>query len=295
MWEIIEHTFLDSLRMLPFLMVAYLIVEYISRGAGKRIQVFIVNPGLLGPVGGGLLGLLPQCGISVMAANLYSERMMTMGTLVAIFLATSDEAIPVLFANPGNSGLILQLLGIKMAIALIFGLAIDVIGGRIKSEKKENSKMYLCESGDLDCNHRGCKCSCNSVDSGGKNILKVVLRHSIRIFLFILIILLVLNMGFYFLGDHLVERILMKGSFFQPFLTAIFGMVPSCASSVVLTQLYLENSISFGSMIAGLSGGTGVGLAVLIKNNGNKKETLMVIALLYAIGVAVGLFFNLTF
>lgn len=291
MWEIVEHTLLDSLRMLPFLIVAYLFIEYISRGTGEKIREFITDPGILGPVAGGLLGLIPQCGISVMAANLYSERMITVGTLIAVFIATSDEAIPVLFANPGNGKLILQLLGVKIVLALVFGLFIDLVGRKKRPDKKKDRLVS-----DETCQHKECditcKCGCHIHEQCHDNIVIAALLHTIRIYLFILIILFILNTGLFLMGENAVATLLMQGSIFQPFVTAIFGMVPSCASSVVLTQLYLENNLTFGSMVAGLSGGTGVGLAILIRSNRNRKETLMIVGGLYAIGVTTGLLLN---
>lgn len=282
MWAIIGETLLDSVKMLPFLLVAYLMIEFISRGNGEKLHRLITGRGILGPLGGSVLGLIPQCGFSVVASNLYSERLISIGTLMAIFLATSDEAIPVFLANPGSGKLILQLLAIKTVLAVAAGILIDTGARRIGRDRPFGERMFSEADSAGACNHEGSHNHCNDT------IFLAAMRHTFKVFVFILIVLFILNAGLALLGQATVEGLLMKDSFFQPFITGLFGMIPSCASSVVISQLYLEGSLSLGAVLAGLSTGTGVGLVILFRVNRNKKESLLIAAGLYGIGVLAG-------
>jgi len=281
MWEIIKESAIDSIKMLPFLMGAYILIEYLERGAGRKMKDFLSRLRLFGPVGGALLGLIPQCGFSVAAANFYSKKLITTGTLMSVFIATSDEAIPVLIANPGNGALILRLLGVKLIMAVFFGTLIDLILSRTNLERK-GAKLAIEEE---EAGRHDCSC-CGKQERG---ILFTAFMHSMKILVLVFFISIVLNYGLHFLGEEPLSVLLMENSVFQPFLAGLLGLIPSCASSVILAELYLKGGLSFGSVVAGLSTGAGMGLIVLFKENRSRRENLLIIVSLYAIGVVAGL------
>lgn len=280
MFEIIEDALMDSIKMLPFLFAAYLIIEYIEHKSSDKLVRGLRK---FGVVGGAVLGCLPQCGFSVAAANLYAGRIISSGTLIAVFISTSDEAIPILLSNPGNLGTILLLLSVKLVIALVAGLMADYVFkgffNRRNNERIENSiHSHICN--DCGCEH----------DHG---ILKPALRHTINIFIFLFITNIVLNFIIEFTGQENLSKLLLNDSILQPALAAIIGLIPNCAASIILTQLFIEGSISFGSVIAGLSTGAGVGLLVLFKMNKNIKENIKIILYIYIFSVLAGFLIQL--
>jgi len=281
MWEIIKESIIDSIKMLPFLMGAYVLIEYLQHGAGQQLRVLLGGLKTLGPMGGALLGLIPQCGFSVAAANFFGKKLISPGALIAVFLATSDEAIPVFFANPGNGGLILRLLGLKLIVAVFAGIMIDIVLRYLKIER-EKADMLLEESR---TKAPACACGCRH----GGNIIVEALRHSMKVFALVLAVAFMMNCGLYFLGEEHLSEILMQNSIFQPFFAGLFGLIPSCASSVILAELYLKGGLSFGSVMAGLFTGAGMGLIVLFKENRSKRENLLILATLYIIGVSSGI------
>lgn len=274
MLDVILDTLLDALKTLPFLFGAYLIIEFIEHRAADKFAAWLAKFGKAGSVIGALLGIVPQCGFSVAAANLYSNRMITAGTLIAVFISTSDEAIPVLISNPQSAGKLLPLLGAKFLLAAVAGLAIDISGVLRASCKDEEAVVEL-------------HTHCDTEGEGG--ILKSALHHTAETFIFLIIVMLALNAAIAFIGESTLESFLMGGTVFQPILAGLVGLIPNCAASVVLSQLYAEGAISFGSAVAGLSAGAGVGLLVLFRTDLDKSECIRIAVMLFAISVLSGM------
>lgn len=279
MIEIIEETLIDSIKLLPFLFITYLIMEYIEHKTSDKLKNTIKKSGKYGPVIGGLLGTIPQCGFSVAATNLYATRIITLGTLISVYLATSDEMIPILLSEGAPITTILSILGIKLVIAIIAGFIIDFIIRRKNKENDEEERIIdLCEKEHCHCEH---------------GIFKSALKHTLNIFVFIIIITFIINILIHFIGEDNIANLVRINPILGPVLASIIGLIPNCASSVILTQLYVENVIPVATMISGLLAGTGIGLAVLFKMNKGIKENLKITALLYVIGVISGIILQL--
>lgn len=270
MTDVILDTVVDGLKLLPFLFLAFLIIELTEHKLSKKSKKAIEKSGKFGPVIGSLLGALPQCGFSVLATNLYVTRIITLGTLIAIYLSTSDEMLPILVAHGASIGSILEILAIKIIVGIIFGIIIDLV---IKNKDKKIN-YHICEHDHCDCEH---------------GILLPSIKHTLKTFIFIFIITFALNFAFYYLGEDVLKNMLAKNSFFTPFIASLIGLIPNCAASVVITELYLNNILALAPTISGLLTGSGVALLVLFKSNKNLKENLKIIGILYLIGVFVGL------
>ena len=277
MVDIILDTLIDSVKLLPFLFLSYLLIEYIEHRSSQKIEKALSKSGKYGPAVGALLGCFPQCGFSVTASNLFSGRVITLGTLIAVFLATSDEAIPVLLSHPNSWGEIIKLLIFKLIIGMIAGFVIDLI---LRKKHKEQLTEHIAHEHIHDmCKH----CDCEH------GILKSTLKHTFSIFLFILIVSFILNVTISLIGEENLSKVLMSDSIFQPLIASLIGLIPNCASSVLLTELYLAGKISFASIIAGLSTGGGLGIVILFKTNKNMKENFKILGLLYGIGTLSGI------
>ena len=268
--HVLKHTLLDSVKILPFLLIAYLIMEYIEHKTTDKSRNVIKKSGKFGPFIGSVLGAFPQCGFSVTATNLYAGRVITLGTLFAVYLSTSDEMLPILLSEGVAGSLILKILGIKILIGIIAGVIIDLILNKFnKNKKEENHIESICE-------HDHCHCE--------ESIWKSAIKHTINVFLFILIISLVLNITIEYVGEDKLLGIISNKPILSILIAGLIGLIPNCASSVVLTQLYLLSE-NLPAMIGGLLVNAGVGLLVLFKVNHNQKENIKIVVLLYAIGV----------
>lgn len=262
---------LDTLRMAPFLLAAFLILEALEHYSNYYMNRVLGKVGKAGPLAGALFGCVPQCGFSVAAANLYSGGVITLGTLLAVFLSTSDEAVLILLGHPGSGAVIGRLLLGKVVLGILFGYLTDLAFFRKKEEKHIED---LC---------RNCGCS----DHGG--IVKPALRHTLRLAAYILVFTFALNLLLEWIGADALTALLGKDTWFQPFVTALLGLIPNCASSVLITELYLAGGLSFASAMAGLSAGAGMGLAVLFKTNRPMKENAAILGLLYGASAVTGL------
>lgn len=267
---------LDTLKTLPFLLGVYILIEYIEHRSSDKLVKGLRKLGPFGAIGGGLLGAVPQCGFSVAAANLFSGRLISVGTLVAVFLSTSDEAIPMLLSNPSSVGSLWKFIVIKTLIAIAAGIAVDAVLKFFKLEKQEEPFKEICAH--CDCEHH--------------SILRAALSHTVNIIIFILIVNIILGFAIEFAGEENIRRIMMTDSVFQPLITALFGFIPNCAASVVITQLYIDGIVSFGSAIAGLCTGAGVGLLVLFKTNKHMKQNFAVMGILYITAIVSGIIIN---
>lgn len=276
MLEVIQETLIDSIKLLPFLFITYLIMEYIEHKISHKTKETIEKSGKFGPLIGSLLGILPQCGFSVAATNFYSARVITLGTLISIYLTTSDEMIPILLSEAVSIDVILKILGIKLVVGIIAGFIIDLVIRLIRNKKEENEEDKIEDI----CKHEHCHCE--------EGILKSSLKHTLSIFIFIILITFVINTLIFFIGEDNLATFVSSNPVLAPILSGLIGLIPNCASSVILTQLYLENVISVSAMLAGLFVGAGVGLAVLFKTNKNIKENIKIVILLYCVGVIAG-------
>ena len=279
MWDAILDSLIDTVKLIPFLLITYIIMEFIEHKTSHKTKDAIKKSGHFGPLIGGILGVVPQCGFSAAASSLYSARIITLGTLIAVFLSTSDEMLPILISEAVDVRIILSILGIKLVIAVIVGFIIDLFF-RKKFETSEDEP----EIKDL-CEHEHCHCE--------HGIFKSALKHTINITLYIFIISLVLNIIIYFIGEDNLAHILNSTPVIGPIIAALVGLIPNCASSVIITQLYLSNVLNFATMIAGLLVNTGVGLLILFRTNKDLKENIKITVLLFAIGVIFGIIFDL--
>lgn len=274
MIDVLLDTAIDALKTLPFLFVAYLVIEFVEHRAAEKFALWLTKFGKAGSFVGALLGVVPQCGFSVVAANLYANRIITGGTLLAVFLSTSDEAIPVLLSHPESAGRILPLILSKVLLATVAGLVLDYSG--VLKTSKADSEAVVEE-------HSHCH------TEGHNGILKSALHHTLETFLFLVLVMLVLNFVIYFIGEETLGRFLMSGSVFQPLLAGLVGLIPNCAASVVIAELFAQGALSFGSAVAGLSAGSGLGLLVLFRADIDKSECVRIAVLLFSISVLTGM------
>lgn len=276
MKEVIIETFEDSIKLVPFLFLAFLLLEFIEHKMSNKSKKIIKKSGKFGPFFGSILGAFPQCGFSAAATNLYAARVISVGTLIAIYLSTSDEMLPILLSENVSMSLILSIVGLKVLIGMICGFSIDFI--LRKSEKKKENIHEICEHDHCDCKH---------------GIVKSSILHTLSILLFIVVASFILNTLIYYIGEENIGKIFLKNSLFGPFISSLIGLIPNCAASVVITELYLSNAISFSSMIAGLLTGAGVGILILFKENNDLKENLQILFTIYGIGAISGVIIEL--
>ncbi len=280
--EVLLDTGIDALKLLPFLFITYLIMEYIEHKTGDKTKNIIKKSGKWGPVFGAILGIFPQCGFSAAAANLYAGKVITLGTLIAIFLSTSDEMLPILISEAAPIDIILKILATKLVIGIIAGVVIDFVGQAFKKKKEKQENEEAVEEIGHICEHEHCHCE-------KEGIFKSSIKHTLNIFVFIIIISLVMNVAIYFIGEEKISNLILNMPVVGPLIAGIVGLIPNCASSVILTQLYLQNVISVGSMIGGLLVGSGIGILILFRVNENIKENMKITGMLYLIGVVSGI------
>lgn len=276
---------LDSLKILPFLFTTYLIMEYLESKTEEGSVRLVRKAGRFGPLLGGLLGIVPQCGFSTAAANLYAGRVISIGSMMAVFLSTSDEMLPILISTATPVSVMVKIVAVKAVFAVIAGFAIDAFC----------RKKHITHTGqpgdeeDLDierlCEKEECGC-----EEGG--IISSAIKHTVHIILFIFAITFVLNLAFLFVGEDRIATVLRNKAFIGEMIAALIGLIPNCGASVLLTQLYLGGVMNAGQLIAGLLTSAGVGLLVLFRTNPDTMENLRIAGLLYICGVAGGMIVN---
>lgn len=270
MLEIILDTIIDGLKILPFLWLAFFFIELLEHKFFKQSKQIIEKSGRFGPFLGGVLGCFPQCGFSVMATNLYVTRIITLGTLISVYLSTSDEMLPILLARGSEIKVILPILFTKLVIGIISGFMIDVFFVK----KREEIHIHdLCESQHCHCEH---------------GLILSSFKHTIHTLLFIMIVSFLLNIVIVYGGEEYLKGIIQQHNLFSPFLASLIGLIPNCASSVVITELYLSGILTFSGVIAGLLTGSGVAILVLFRTNKNMKENFQILLLVYLIGSISG-------
>lgn len=274
--HIFEHTVEDNIFLILFLFITYVVMEYLEHKAGGHANELIKKAGSAGPIIGAIVGIVPQCGFAAAASNLYTGRVISMGTLIAIFLATSDEVLPILLANPGQISAIFAIFGLKVVVGAVSGLVID--------------KVFPAKEDDHDHIHEMCEdehCHCE------KGVLHSAFTHTVHIALFILLVSFVLNLVMHTVGEEALGNLVLNRPIIGQIAAAIIGLIPNCASSVVLTQLYVKGAMNFGALMSGLFVNAGIGLLVLFRVNHHKEENLKIVALLLAIGIVAGIIIGL--
>jgi hypothetical protein len=303
MYEVILDALMDTVKMVPLLLVIYIAIELLEYKFGNEIITMVQKAGVAGPAIGALAGSLPQCGISVVATALYTQRLATIGTLLAVYLATSDEAIPIILSHPDKAALILPLLLTKILIALVAGYTIDLFFRKTNKITLDHIKAYASGEDDEHHDHaivmdKEACCGHSTSSSANKFNTKEIFLHPVihtaKIFVFIFAVSLLINAAVFLMGEEAFGQLFSGYTFFQPFIAALVGLIPNCAASVAITELYLKGAITYGSLIAGLCTSAGLGILVLFREEKDKKEILKVLGLLFGISVLVGLLIQYT-
>ena len=309
--HIVSHTIADTLYLIPFLFATYVAMEWLEHKTGTRTQDAIRNAGVAGPVIGAILGVVPQCGFSAAAATLYSGRVITLGTMFAVFLSTSDEMLPIFLAEkvPGTS--ILLIMGTKVFIGMLAGFLIDMVMRLLRRHDDEFRIHELCADANCGCEEDCETCrqnphlvyehceDCYYPDEhehdhshdhahGWGAIMKSAFIHTVQVLIFILIITFILNALLETVGESALEGILGGDSFFSIAVAGLVGLIPNCAASILIAQLYIEGILGSGAMLSGLLVSAGIGLLVLVRTNRNPRQNIAIIAGLYVIGVLCG-------
>lgn len=278
--HVLEHSVADTLYIIPFLFVTYLAMEWLEHKTGGRAQAAIQRAGAAGPVVGAVVGAVPQCGFSAAAATLWAGRVITLGTLFAVFLSTSDEMLPIFLAEQVPFDVILKIIGAKIVIGMVMGFIVDAA---LRIARRIDAPLHIHEL----CEHDHCHCH-----DGEGGILKSAVKHTLQVTVFIFVITIVLNAVLEVVGEDVLAEFLAANPALSVFGSALVGLVPNCAASVVVAQLYVEGVLGSGAMLAGLLVSAGVGLLVLVRTNRRPRENVAIIVGLYATGVVWGLVAN---
>ena len=282
LWHSLLHTLIDTAKVVPFLFLTYLLMEFLEHKAGGAPERWLRGSGKIGPLVGGALGVLPQCGFSAAATSFYTGRMITTGTLIAVYLSTSDEMLPILISSGAPIPTILKLIGTKLAVGIGAGFAIDGITRLVwhgKKVEQEPGIEELCERENCDC---------------GDRFVLSALKHTAYITIFLLLFTFALNIGIELVGEENIKTAVLNRPVLGSILSALVGLIPNCASSVVLTSLFVDGVLSSGALLSGLMVNAGVGLAILFRNHRPVKDSLRVVAILFGISVVCGILIDLT-
>lgn len=279
MFDSILDALIDTLKLLPYLFITFIILEFIEHKLTKKNELVLTKNKKYGPVIGGILGAIPQCGFSAMAANLFSSKVITIGTIIAIFLSTSDEMLPIMLSEKVELSLILEIIGFKVLIGIIIGILVDIIYKPIKKHQSNEHIHNMCEHDQCHCNEEG--------------IILSSIKHTLKIALFILIANIIINIIIYLIGEDKLSHLLLNKNIITYFIASLIGLIPNCASSVIITEIYLSGLISLGTLLSGLLTGSGLGVLLLFKTNKNLKENITILSIIYFTGVVIGMLIDL--
>lgn len=280
MSEIIIDSVIDSIKLLPFLFLTYLFMEWLEHKTGSAARNRIRTAGKLGPVWGGLLGVIPQCGFSAAASSLFTGRVITVGTLIAVYLSTSDEMFPIMISNAVPTVTIIRILACKAAIGIISGLIVEYVYTHILKKQEGDLDIHeICEEERCNCEH---------------GLISSAATHTLKVFVYIFLISLGLNIIIGLVGEETLAGLFTGAPVIGELIAALVGLIPNCASSVVITQLYLDHIIGAGAMMAGLLVNAGVGLLILFRLNHDRVQNLKIIGTLYGLGVFWGIIIELS-
>lgn len=277
MVSVLIDAFIDTLKLIPYLFLTFLILEFLEHKISQKMQSKLFKYKKIGPLVGGVMGGFPQCGFSVMAANLYTARVITMGTLIAVFLATSDEMLPIMISENAPVSLIFGIIGFKIVVGIVVGLIVDAIFR--KKIERGNTIRNICDDEHCDCDKNG--------------VLVSSLKHTVKTLIFVLVANLIINVAIYFIGTDNLSGLLGSHNILVYFVVSLIGLIPNCAGSIVLTEVYLANLITTGTVLAGLLTCSGIGILLLFRSNKSLKENLTVLSVVYFVGVAVGMLVDL--
>ncbi len=273
----IVHALKDTVIILPILFVTYLIIEFIEHKASEKVSKILISSGKAGPLLGSLAGIVPQCGFSGAAASLFAVGTITAGTLIAVFLATSDEMLPILISASVPVKEIILILAIKLISGAVFGIVVDLAYKR----KKSNTIECMCREENCHCEHHG--------------ILISAIKHTLKIVLLVFVVTAALNLGIELLGEERLTALIITKPVLGELIAGLVGLIPNCSASVLLTDLYVENALTVGQLVSGLCVNAGVGLIVLFRTNKNVKENFVLTLILYVCGVLSGIITGLIF
>ena len=278
--EILLPGVIDTLKIIPFLFLTYLLMEFIEHKAGDKAEGFMQRAGRFAPVVGGALGTIPQCGFSAAAANLFAGRVISIGTVVAVFLSTSDEMIPILISGRVNVGTVALVVLYKAVVGILVGLLVDAV---LRLLHREPEKINI----DAICDEDNCHCE--------RGIWYSALHHTLTISVFVFLITIAINALIFFIGEENLGAVMYNKPFVGHLIAAVFGLIPNCAASVALSTLCTQGLITAGTMMSGLFSGAGVGILVLFKVNKKHKENLLILGIILLSGVIFGLLGDLVF
>ncbi len=319
MGEVLLDALLDSLKIMPLLFLVYVLIEVIEEKTTYDFNKNKLLKGWVAPIVGAGVGIIPQCGFSIVAVNLFTKKRLTLGALIAVFIATSDEAIPILFSNPETMGMLIPLLLTKFLFALVVGYVIDFScflanrrklsknlkllsdKNKVAEAKVEEQCNVVKEEKSKELNHEELNVGCcghhlaEKKENGIKTFFLHPLLHSLKIFAYILIMNIAFGTLVYFIGEEAIKGFLLSNVVIGPLLAGIVGLIPNCVSSVLITQLFAMGGISFGACVAGLSVNAGLGILVLFKENKNIKQNILIVVGLFVVSVLFGMLLSLIF
>ena len=281
--EILKHALLDTVKLIPFLFLTYLLMEFLEHKSGDAAANWLRRSGKVGPLVGGAFGVVPQCGFSAAASGLYAGRIITAGTLIAVYLSTSDEMLPIMISHGAPLSFVLKILATKLTVGVATGFLVDAVARLLR--RRCNAPVQEPQIEEL-CEREHCQCNDHFALSA--------LKHTLWVTLFVLLFTFVMTSVLHIVGEERLAELILNRPVIANVLSAAVGLIPNCASSVVLTELHLSGILSVGAMLSGLLVNAGVGMALLFRNNRPLRDSFRILAILLAVGIAVGALIDVT-